>query len=72
MMTYCEPPEGLRTLTELPDTDWGLNIYAKRDRNSWQVIIGVGMDGAILKKGLSRKAALAYVAAYALPTQSTP
>ena len=66
MATYYEPPEGLRTLTELPDTDWGLNIYAKRERNSWQVIIGVGIGGAVLKKGLSRKAALAYVASYSL------
>jgi hypothetical protein len=69
MTTYYEAPEGMRTLLTLPGSDSPfatLDVYAKRNGRTYEVIIGVGMSGLVLKKGLSRKAALAYVAAYTL------
>ena len=66
MATYYEAPEGMRTLLTLPDSEWNLNIYAQREGRTYSVIVGVGVGGSIVKQGLSRKAALAYVASYSL------
>jgi hypothetical protein len=46
MTTYYEPPEGMRTLLTLPDSEWNLNIYAQREGRTYSVIVGVGVGGS--------------------------
>ena len=58
-MAY-EAPCYMRRIAKFTDSQWDLFVAVRRDGRTWHVEINLGFGGSILRKGMSKRAAIAY------------